>query len=191
MDRFERYDASRFLGSPREPLVSPEYVWRSGLAARLAGIREPGRGLSLCAVGWSPSCPAKREWHRAAYATPQGSERAYPWGEEPPDASRGNFDLQRWDPTPTSAFPAGRSAYGVADLMGNGWEWTRTVFAPFAGFEAFPFYPGYSANFFDGKHYVLKGGSARTAQCMLRRSFRNWFQTHYPFIYSGFRCIKH
>src|ERR1700733_5007616 len=53
MDRFERYDASRFLGSPREPLVSPEYVWRSALAARLAGIREPGRGLSLCAVGWS------------------------------------------------------------------------------------------------------------------------------------------
>ena len=51
----------------------------------------------------------------------------------------------------------------MADLLGNGWEWTRTVFAPFEGFEPFPFYPGYSANFFDGKHYVMKGGSARTA----------------------------
>ena len=46
------------------------------------------------------------------------------------------------------------------------------------------------ANFFDGKHYVLKGGSPRTAACMLRRSFRNWFQPHYQYVYAGFRCVK-
>ena len=135
--------------------------------------------------------PSEAELQRAAYATPQGIERAFPWGDQPPDAGRGNFDCERWDATPTGAFRAGRSAYGVADLVGNGWEWTRTVFAPFDGFEPFPCYPGYSANFFDGKHYVLKGGSARTARCILRRSFRNWFQPHYPFIYSGFRCVEH
>ena len=38
--------------------------------------------------------------------------------------------------------------------------------------------------------YVLKGGSARTAACMLRASFRNWFQAHYPYIYTGFRCVR-
>ena len=54
----------------------------------------------------------------------------------------------------------------------------------FPGFEPFPFYPGYSANFFDGKHFVMKGGSPRTAACMLRRSFRNWFQPHYPYVYA-------
>ena len=53
-----------------------------------------------------------------------------------------------------------------------------------------PFYPGYSANFFDGKHYVMKGGSPRTAACMLRRSFRNWFQPHYPYVYATFRCVE-
>ena len=37
------------------------------------------------------------------------------------------------------------------------------TFAPFPGFEPFPFYRGYSADFFDGKHFVMKGGSARTA----------------------------
>ena len=134
--------------------------------------------------------PSEAEWHRAAYSTPDGAERAYPWGDEPPDASRGNFDFQSWDPTPAGAFAAGLSAYGVADLLGNGWEWTRTVFAPFAGFAPFPFYPGYSANFFDGRHYVMKGGSPRTAACMLRRSFRNWFQAHYPFVYASFRCVE-
>lgn len=135
--------------------------------------------------------PTEAEWHRAAYGAHNGAERAYPWGEEPPAAGLGNFDFQYWDPSPVAAFPAGSSAFGVTDLLGNGWEWTRTVFAPFEGFEAFPFYPGYSANFFDNRHYVMKGGSARTAACFLRRSFRNWFQPLYPYIYAGFRCIEH
>ncbi|MGB6429240.1 MAG: SUMF1/EgtB/PvdO family nonheme iron enzyme [Candidatus Acidiferrales bacterium] len=135
--------------------------------------------------------PSEAEWHRAAYGTPNGTERAFPWGDETPAADRGNFDFARWDPTPVGSFPAGASAFGVEDMLGNGWEWTRTIFAPFPGFEPFTFYPGYSANFFDGQHYVMKGASARTAACLLRRSFRNWFQPHYPFVYAGFRCVAH
>ena len=107
--------------------------------------------------------PSEAEWHRAACGTRSGAERAYPWGAERPSSSHGNFDLQRWDPVPVGSFPKGVSDFGVADLIGNGWEWTRTPFEPFPGFEPFPFYPGYSANFFDGKHFVMKGGSARTA----------------------------
>ncbi|MFZ0922736.1 MAG: SUMF1/EgtB/PvdO family nonheme iron enzyme, partial [Candidatus Acidiferrales bacterium] len=95
-----------------------------------------------------------------------------------------------WDPAPVNAHPAGQSAFGVHDLFGNGWEWTSTPFAPFPGFAAFPFYPGYSANFFDGKHFVMKGGSPQTAACMLRRSFRNWFQPHYPYVYAKFRTVE-
>jgi iron(II)-dependent oxidoreductase len=75
-------------------------------------------------------------------------------------------------------------------MLGNGWEWTSTAFAPFPAFNPFPFYRGYSADFFDGRHFVLKGGSARTAACMLRRSFRNWFQSHYQCAYTGFRCVS-
>ncbi len=134
--------------------------------------------------------PTEAQLHRAAYGTPDGKERAFPWGEAPPEQKHGNFDFCRWNPTPVGAYPAGDSAFGVADLVGNGWEWTSTVFEPFEGFERFPFYPGYSADFFDGKHFVMKGGSPRTAACMLRRSFRNWFQPHYPHIYSTFRCVE-
>jgi gamma-glutamyl hercynylcysteine S-oxide synthase len=137
------------------------------------------------------SLPTEAEWQRAAYGTPDGSEHPYPWGTDAPGPRRGNFDFQRWDPTPVGAFPEGNSAFGVADLVGNGWEWTSTPFGPFQGFEAFPFYRGYSADFFDNKHFVMKGGSARTAACMLRRSFRNWFQPHYPHVYAGFRCVSH
>ena len=134
--------------------------------------------------------PSEAEWHRAACATHSGTERAYPWGTEAPNSRHGNFDLQRWDPVPVGSYPDGSSDFGVTDLVGNGWEWTRTPFTPFRGFQPFPFYPGYSANFFDGKHFVMKGGSPRTAACMLRRSFRNWFQPHYPYVYATFRGVK-
>jgi iron(II)-dependent oxidoreductase len=79
--------------------------------------------------------PSEAQWHRAAYGTPGGDERAYPWGNEVPSSKRGNFDFERWDPTPVGAFPQGQSAFGVADLLGNGWEWTSSVFAPFPGFR--------------------------------------------------------
>ena len=135
--------------------------------------------------------PSEAEWHRAACGARSGSEREYPWGAEAPSARRGNFDFERWDPVAVESFPKGNSDFGVTDLVGNGWEWTRTQFAPFPGFQPFSFYPGYSANFFDGKHFVMKGGSPRTAACMLRRSFRNWFQPHYPYAYAKFRCVEH
>ena len=134
--------------------------------------------------------PTEAQWHRAAYGTPQGVEREYPWGDAPPDHSRGNFHFKSWHAAPVDAHPAGASAFGLHDLLGNGWEWTSTQFGPFPGFTPFPFYKGYSAGFFDGKHFVMKGGSARTDASMLRRSFRNWFQPHYPYVYATFRCAE-
>jgi iron(II)-dependent oxidoreductase len=136
------------------------------------------------------SLPTEAEWQRAAYATPGGGERAYPWGNDAPSPTLGNFDFARWSPAAVNAYPAGESAFGVQGMVGNGWEWTSTPFGPFPGFEPFPFYRGYSADFFDGKHFVMKGGSSRTAAPMLRRTFRNWFQAHYQFIYTGFRCVS-
>ena len=136
------------------------------------------------------SLPTEEQWHRAAYAAQDGSARLYPWGNEAPGPAFGNFDLYRWNPAPVNAFPQGQSAFGAHDMLGNGWEWTSSIFKPFPGFEPFPFYRGYSADFFDGKHFVMKGGSARTAACMLRPTFRNWFQGRYQYVYAGFRCVS-
>jgi formylglycine-generating enzyme required for sulfatase activity len=134
--------------------------------------------------------PTEPEYHRAAFGTPSGAERPFPWGTEPPDPTRGNFDGVRWDPVPVGSFAAGASAFGVRDLMGNGWEWTATPFLGFEGFAPMPAYPNYSVDFFDGLHYVLKGGSQVTARSMIRRTFRNWFRDIYPFVYAGFRCVE-
>lgn len=133
--------------------------------------------------------PTEEQFHRAAYGTPREEDRPYPWGNVRPNREHGNFDFKRWNPESIYATPAGNSAFGVSQLVGNGWEWTSTVFAPFPGFEARPTYPGYSANFFDGQHYVLKGASPRTTARLLRRSFRNWFRRDYPYTYATFRCV--
>ncbi|HEX3464375.1 MAG TPA: SUMF1/EgtB/PvdO family nonheme iron enzyme [Candidatus Elarobacter sp.] len=128
------------------------------------------------------------EYHRAAYGTPGGEERAHPWGDAAPDPERhGNFGWRRFDPEPVGSSPAGASAWGVHDLIGNGWEWTSTPFAPFAGFRPMASYPLYSADFFDGMHYVMKGAAPVTASTLIRRSLRNWFYFDYPYMYATFR----
>ena len=90
------------------------------------------------------SLPTEAEWQTAA-------QQASHFNMNP-----GNAGFVRWDPVPVTA---------DSSMIGNGWEWTSTLFKPFPGFQPFPFYPGYSANFFDDQHYVMKGGSARTASC--------------------------
>ena len=134
--------------------------------------------------------PTEAEYHRAAFGTPSGEEQSYPWGETPPGRQHGNFDFARFDPVPVGSNPAGGSAWGVQDLVGNGWEWTSTVFAPFSGFQPMASYPEYSADFFDGQHYVMKGASTATAKELIRRSFRNWFRPNYPYVYAAFRSVK-
>jgi gamma-glutamyl hercynylcysteine S-oxide synthase len=136
------------------------------------------------------SLPTEQQFHRAGYDIDFGLERPYPWGHAEPDGSRGNFDFLQWDPVDVNATPGGDSASGVSQLVGNGWEWTSTKFGPFPGFAPMPFYPGYSQNFFDEDHYVLKGGSPVTAAALLRRSFRNWFRPNYPYVYASFRLVE-
>lgn len=79
----------------------------------------------------------------------------------------------------------------MLELAGNGWELTETPFAPFPKF--FPYmasYRDYSRDFFDGKHFVLKGASWATSSELLRSSFRNWYQAHYAYVFTKFRCVS-
>jgi len=134
---------------------------------------------------------AYAEWRGLALPTEAQYLRASALSE--PDPARDNFDYRRWDPVAVdfgdeAAVDDGRPARPM-QLTGNGWEWTQDVFAPFDGFRPHPSYPGYSADFFDGQHYVMKGASPRTARLLARRSFRNWFRADYPYVYAGFRLV--
>ena len=172
-------DAWRYRAMFDEVLLPGEWPVYVSHAEASAYARWAGKAL-----------PTEEEWQRAAYGTTGSEQRPYPWGHEAPTPRLCNAGFARWDPAPVNGSPAGQSAFGVHGMVGNGWEWTSTAFAPFKGFEPFPFYRGYSADFFDGKHFVLKGGSPRTAARMLRPAFRNWFQVHYQYVYAGFRCVN-
>lgn len=174
-DGNEWYRRGMFALTPL-PLDAPVYVTHDEAAAF---ARWKGRRL-----------PTEAEFHRAAYGTPSGEERAHPWGEAAPDPTRGNFDFTHWDPVAAGSYPAGASAWGVHDLVGNGWEWTSTLFGGFPGFTPMPSYPEYSADFFDEAHYVLKGASPVTPRELIRRSFRNWFRPSYPYVFATFRCVS-
>jgi ergothioneine biosynthesis protein EgtB len=163
---------------PLEQVASwPVYV---SLAEARAYARWAGKRL-----------PTEAEFHRAAYCGPDGRESEYPWGSTVPTAQQGNFDFSAWSPMPVGSRPSGASRWGVMELIGNGWELTDTPFAPFPKFTAYiASYPDYSRDFFDGKHFVLKGASWATAVNLLRPSFRNWYQAHYPYVFAKFRCVS-
>ena len=171
-----RWDWRGMFESAPLPLDAPVYVTHEEAAAF---ARWKGKRL-----------PTEAEFHRAAYGTPAGEERSQPWGDAVPDETRGNFDFAHWDPVPVGSYPAGASAWGVHDLVGNGWEWTSTLFGGFPGFTPMPSYPEYSADFFDEAHYVLKGASPVTPRELIRRSFRNWFRPTYPYVFATFRCVS-
>ncbi|KAF7314700.1 DUF323 domain-containing protein [Mycena kentingensis (nom. inval.)] len=98
-----------------------------------------------------------------------------------------NWGFRNWHPVPATTGGNGNGGRG-----GNGgvWEWTSTVFGGFEGFEASKLYPGYSADFFDGAHQVVLGGSYATIPRIAgRKSVRNWYHQKYPYAWVGGRVV--
>lgn len=131
--------------------------------------------------------PTEAEWEKAARWNPQQQRsQAYPWGDAFPEAHHGNHNGDLGGTTPVNAYPDSVSPSGCADMMGNVWEWTASEFQGYDGFAFFPYF-GYSQAYFDGEHFVLRGGSWTTRPWGLRGAFRNWYHAHVREIFAGFR----
>ncbi|MFO8039214.1 MAG: SUMF1/EgtB/PvdO family nonheme iron enzyme [Sodalinema sp.] len=154
----------------------------------------------VCGVSWYEAnayanfvgkrLPSEAEWEKAASWNPQQHCRQpYPWGTEPPQSHHCNHHRRLGGMTPVHAYPDHCSPWGVADMLGNVWEWTSTPFAGYSGFRSFP-YTGYSQTYFDGHHYVLRGGSWTTRPWTLRNSFRNWYFPQVRELFAGFRLCE-
>ena len=68
--------------------------------------------------------PSEAEWEKAARGT---DGRLYPWGNGPPTAELAFFGGWRGESVPVGRYPKGRSPYGVMDMAGQVWEWTRST----------------------------------------------------------------
>ncbi|KAF2268735.1 hypothetical protein CC78DRAFT_529723 [Lojkania enalia] len=104
------------------------------------------------------------------------------------DLKETNVGFQHWHPV--SITQKGGKLCGQSDL-GGVWEWTSTVLEKHLGFEAMDLYPGYTADFFDGKHNVTLGGSWATHPRLAgRKTFINWYQRNYPYVWAGARLVR-
>ncbi|KAI9140523.1 C-type lectin protein [Paraphysoderma sedebokerense] len=94
-----------------------------------------------------------------------------------------NYSFESWTTTPLT----NSHIHG----LGNLWEWTSSIFSSYSGFQPSEMYPGYSADFFDGKHNVVLGASWATHYRIAKRSsFRNWYQPGYGYVFAGFRLVE-
>lgn len=131
--------------------------------------------------------PTETEWEKACAWDPgAGARRRYPWGGDAPGAAQANLGGMSLRPAPVGAYPAGASAYGVEQLLGDVWEWTSSVLRPWPGFTPM-LYRRYSQPFFGGDYRVLRGGSWAVAPEILRPSFRNWDHPYRRQVFAGVR----
>ena len=134
--------------------------------------------------------PTEMEWEKAcAWDPATNTRRRYPWGEAAaPEnlAALANLGGTALRPAPVGAYPAGASAYGAEQMLGDVWEWTASPLRPWPGFVPM-IYERYSQPFFDGDYRVLRGGSWAVEPAILRPSFRNWDHPYRRQIFSGVR----
>jgi formylglycine-generating enzyme required for sulfatase activity len=126
--------------------------------------------------------PSEAEWEKGARGT---DGRIWPWGNQW-DAKRCNSgEDHEFHTTPVGAYPEGASPYGLLDMAGNVWEWTRSIY------RDYPYDPDDGRENLEAEGVrVLRGGSWRLTRDFARCVVRN---RHYPDdsrYYIGFRLVS-
>lgn len=130
-------------------------------------------------LGGDVRIPTELEWVRAAYKQVDSSSPKY----------QKNISENIITSFPHNVRVGEKAWCGAVGMVGNGWELTSTPLARFPGFQETPEYPEYSTDFFDGKHFILKGASWATHPILIRKSFRNFYQARYPYVFSKLRLV--
>ena len=143
-------------------------------------------------TGKKISLPSEAEWEKAARGPSPSvwgeassrTKHVYPWGNEFDKARCNSKDLGLGSTTPVGIFLEGESPYGLLDMSGNVWEWTRSKY------QNYPYIPD------DGREdlnstgsRVLRGGAFFDFQNHVRCAYRFWYYPDYRFNSFGFRLV--
>ncbi|MFQ5343091.1 MAG: SUMF1/EgtB/PvdO family nonheme iron enzyme, partial [Anaerolineae bacterium] len=199
-------DPDRLKGQPNRPVVwvtwydALEYCeWLTERLRGWEGAPEPLATLLRAGANggppWRVTLPSEAEWEKAARgpSTPRqaprqaregprgdagsGDGRIYPWGDEP-DPNRANYGETGIGATSAvGCFPGGASVWGIEDLSGNVWEWTRSLWGEDWQKPAFayPYDPSDGREDLEaptGVHRVLRGGSFLDDRWDVRCAYR-------------------
>jgi formylglycine-generating enzyme required for sulfatase activity len=135
--------------------------------------------------------PSEAEWGKGARGT---DGRIYPWGDQW-DAQRCNSrEGDLYDTTPVGAYPQGASPYGLLDMAGNVWEWTRSLWGEVWKEPDF----SYPYDHADGREdlqakslRVLLGGAFSDDQRLVRCACRYRINPIYRSNLFGFRVVAY
>ena len=136
--------------------------------------------------------PTEYEWEVAAAGVPSATKekmsdqkRKFPWGNNDSNSQHANLNGESLGSIDVNAKPEGDSAFGCRQMIGNVWEWTSSVFAPYPEFTP-DMYEDYSQPLF-GKTKVLRGGCWATRSRLIRNTWRNYYHPSRNDVFSGFR----
>ena len=114
--------------------------------------------------------PSEHEWEVAAAG----------------QAPEGNLSGQgRFHPTRAAA-----SQDGFKQLFGDVWEWTRSQYSPYPGYQTLPGTLGEYNGKFMSNQFVLRGGSCVTPDDHIRATYRNFFPADAGWQFSGIRLAR-
>ncbi len=150
-------------------------------AYTLAGLREVDPDEPVCHVSyfeadayarWAGArLPTEQEWEVAARAVP----------------IRGTFvEAGHYHPAPARA----DDASPLLQCYGDVWEWTRSQYSPYPGYEPLPGALGEYNGKFMCNQFVLRGGSCATSATHIRPTYRNFFPPDATWQFMGIRLAK-
>ncbi len=199
IDRYEMTNAEylQFIDGTEIPGIGAPYNWIDNRPPEGMG-NHPVAGINwyeaqFACLYFGKRLPTEAEWEKAARGT---DGRIYPWGNTFDEAKANVAKGDRGKLMPVGSFPEGASPYGVEDMIGNAWEWTKSWYRPYPGspYESEKYGKLTKVirgtSYADPGHFPDEAARRVVVGAMSRANYRFYYPPTAKSPDSGVRCAK-